>query len=213
MRHPYFKTNDPLHECIGNSNIDELEAKDREYTIKAQEKGLPYYKWNTDLMTLMIYQNGMDDNNEIPGLWGFMSRWLALTSKFEEDEKIQYYAKEFYEGRIHYTDEYLGGTIYEYMYYGPSPYLYAIYEEYLENKGKEMPSYISLLRDFYLPGGAIHKKIPSENGLSLVDCTSDDAKKYLGIYMSEEEESRIREESDAKLKAWLAERQGCDSNS
>ena len=183
-------------------------------SYKAQKEGLPYYKWNTDLMTLMIYQNGIDDTHEIPGLWGFMSRWLALTLKFEKDEKVQYYAKEFYEGRIHYTDKYyLDRTIYEHMYYGPAPYLYVIYEVCLRNRGEEMPSYIVLLRAFYLPGSAIHEKKPSENGLSLVDCTRNDAKKYLGIYMSEEEESRIREESDAKLKAWLAERQGCDSNS
>ena len=212
MRHPYFKTNDPLHECIGNSNIDELEAKDKEYTIKAQEKGLPYYKWNTDLMTLMIYQNGMDDNDEIPGLWGFMSRWLALTLKFEEDEKIQYYAKEFYEGRIHYTDEYLGSTIYEHMYYGPAPYLYVIYKKYLRSKGKEMPSYIALLRAFYLPGGAIHEKMPSKNGLSLVDCTSDDAKKYLGIYRTEEDKERSRQRAKEIEERILSERRRKNNN-
>ena len=135
-----------------------------------------------------------------------MSRWLALTLKFEEDEKIQYYAKEFYEGRIHYTDEYLGGTIYEHMYYGPSPYLYAIYDEYLRSKGKEMPSYIALLRSFFMPGWLIHEKIPSENGLSLVDCTEDDAKKYLGIYRTEEDRERSRQRRDEIAKRILGPR-------
>ena len=214
MRRPGFKTNDPLTECIGMSNLNELVKKDEEYTLKAQKEGKPYYKWNTELMTLMIYQNGIDDNNELPGVWGFISHWLALTLKFEEDEKIQYYMQEFYAGRIHYLDEYYGKTIYRHMYSGPSTYVYTIYKVYLESKQTKptlapvFPDYIWKLVSYYITmgGRTLRNKIPSENGLSLVEVGYEEAEKYNGLWISPEEKKRMSKEVDEILEELFKQR-------
>jgi hypothetical protein len=191
----YYKTNDPLTESIARSNLAELIAKDEEYTTIANAEGKNYYKWNTELMTLFIYENGIEDNDEVPGIWKFVSHWLALTLKFVEDEKIQYYAKEFYEGRIHYLDEYLGKTIYHYMYKGACPYLLAIYRIYLRNKNEELPEYIRHLKDAYwmMYSNTICGKIPNEDGTKLIGVSNEEVKKYNGEWISQERKKEIAE--------------------
>lgn len=202
MHKPYgFQTNDPLTECIAMSNIDELVKKDEEYTKKAQEEGKPFYKWNTDLMTLMIYQNGIDDANEPKGPWGFMSHWLALTLKFVEDEKVQYYMSEFYAGKIHYLDEYQGKTFYRHMYDHSASFPYVLYYKYLESLRTEltldpvMPEFIWKLRRYFfgLYKESMKYKIPSENGLSLIEVGWDETKKYNGLWISPERAKEIEE--------------------
>lgn len=208
MRKPYgFQTNDPLTECIAISNIGELVKQDEEYTKKAQEEGKPFYKWNTDLMTLMIYQNGIDDANEPKGPWGFISHWLALTLKFIEDETVQYYMSEFYAGRIHYLDEYQGQTFYRHMYNHSAPFPYVLYYKYLENIRTEltlepvMPEFIWKLRRYFfgLYKEAMKYKIPSENGLSLIEVGWDEAEKYNGLWISSEKAKEL----DANMKKRL----------
>lgn len=206
MRNYYFKTSDPLSECIGLSNIDKLELKDKEYTKKANEEGSAFYKWNTDLMTVMIYQNGIDDINEISGPWGFISRWLALTLKFVDDEKIQYYMEEFYKGKIHYTDMYYDKTLYEHMYNGPSSYVYNLYKIYLENNNEKLPDYILKLKSFYIPGFDIREKIPSKNGLSLIYVGREKADKYNNLWISPEEEKENKIKFDKKCNEFLEKR-------
>lgn len=87
----FFKTRTPVEEAVAMSNLTELTEKDREYTSKAQAEGKPYYKWDTDLMTILICEDGMEENNEIMGIYGFVSRWLAITLKFVEYEEVEKY--------------------------------------------------------------------------------------------------------------------------
>jgi hypothetical protein len=200
----YYKTNDPLTESIARSNLAELVSKDEEYTAIANAEGKNYYKWNTELMTLFIYENGIEDNDEVPGIWKFISHWLALTLKFVEDEKIQYYAKEFYEGRIHYLDEYLGETIYHHMYRSASPYLLAIYYTYLLKRNEDLPEYIGHLKDAYwmMYTDPIYHKIPNEDGTKLIEVSREETKKYNGEWKSPEE----HEKALKKLDEFLAKR-------
>lgn len=216
-RAPGFKTNDPLNESIAMSNIDELIKKDQEYTLKAQNEGKPFYKWNTEIMTMMIYQNGIDDVNEIKGTWGFISHWLALTLKFVEDETVQYYMQEFYAGRIHYLDEYQGQTLYHHMYDYQSSYVYVLYCEYLRSTNPELkykhplPDFIINLRMYFAPfcDNKIRHKIPSKNGLSLIEVGYEAAQKYNGLWISPEEKKQRLNELD-ELVSNIMDKQGSD---
>ena len=190
----YYKTKDPLTESIERSNLAELTAKDEEYTKKAIESGETSYKWNTDIMTLLIYENGIEENNEVPGIWKFISHWLALQLKFVEDEQLQYYAKEFYEGRFHYLDEYKGDTIYHRMYKCDGSYLYTIYYAYLRSKDEFYPDYIRYLKDvyFHLYNPSMAGRIPNSDGTKLIKVSHEEAEKYNGEWRSEEEREASR---------------------
>ena len=203
----YYKTKDPLTESIERSNLAELTAKDEEYTKKAIESGETSYKWNTDIMTLLIYENGIEENNEVPGIWKFISHWLALQLKFVEDEQLQYYAKEFYEGRFHYLDEYKGDTIYHRMYKCDGSYLYTIYYAYLRSKDEFYPDYIRYLKTAYwhLYNPMIEGKVPNSDGTKLIDASDEEVKKYNGEWISPEERETLRKQTKERIEKYKRE--------
>ena len=192
MHSRFFKTSDPVAEAVMMSNIDELVKKDEEYTKKANKEGKAYYKWDTSYMTVLIYNSGIEENNMPGRMWAFVSHWLALTLKFVEDDKIQYYMEEFLQGKFHYKDEYYGKTIYRHMYDGPSPYIYNLYRVYLKNNGQDVPDYIRALISYYIDhGNTIYNKIPNEDGTKLIEVGYEEAEKYNGLWISPELASEI----------------------
>ena len=192
MHSRFFKTSDPVAEAVMMSNIDELVKKDEEYTKKANKEGKAYYKWDTSYMTVLIYNSGIEENNMPGRMWAFVSHWLALTLKFVEDDKIQYYMEEFLKGKFHYKDEYYGQTIYRHMHDGPGPYVYVLYERYLNNKGESVPDYIRALISYYIDhGNTIYDKIPNEDGTKLIEVGYEEAEKYNGLWISPELASEI----------------------
>lgn len=207
MRHNPFETSYPLEECRKKSKISVLYGKDEKYTKKAQLEGKPYYKWDTNKMAELIYQNGCEDTCKDTEYWHFIATWLSLELKFVDDEKLQYYMNEFYEGRLHYLDEYYDDTIYGSMYKGPSPYVYVLYFKYLQDKGKKMPEYISNLISFYIGYfSGIYDKIPNEDGTKLIEASKEDAEKYNGVWISPEEHEEIQKHLDEKMEEFLRER-------
>lgn len=192
----FFKTNTPVEEAVAMSNLVELTEKDREYTLKAQAEGKPYYKWDTDVMTILICEDGMEENNEIMGVYGFISRWLAITLKFVEDETVQRYMLDFYEnGTHHYKDVIFGKEIYKEMQLCHSPYIYMIYDLYLESRGEEYPEYIRQIRWLYkhISGCGICGKIPNKDGSKLLDVEYEEVEKYMGTWISPEEHKKNME--------------------
>lgn len=196
MHKCFFKTSDPLEESIKMSNISELVKKDEEYTKKANEEGKAYYKWDTNFLTLLIYNNGVEDLDEFKGPWGFISHWLALTLKFEDDETLDNIVYDFINGNINYKNEVYGKEIYKIMYNKMAPYLYAIYSEYLDLHNRMLPDFINELHIFYKLLGkfVLWRKLPSEDGLLLVQADKEDVDKYMGKYIAPEEHERINKE-------------------
>ena len=207
MHSRFFKTSDPVEEAVMMSNIDELVKKDEEYTKKANKEGKAYYKWDTSYMTVLIYNSGIEENNMPGRMWAFVSHWLALTLKFVEDDKIQYYMEEFLQGRFHYKNEYYGQTIYRHMYDGPGPYIYVLYERYLNNKREDVPDYIRALISYYIDhGGTIRDKIPNEDGTKLIEVGHEEAKKYNGLWISPEEHEELKRQRKKLYEEYLKQK-------
>ena len=214
MRASIFSDKDPLEEYVGNSDLYEITKKDEEYTKKAREQGDPYYKWDTDRMTNLILNAGIEEDGVLVIPYTFISRWLAIQCKFVEEEEFQKLMMDFYEkGISHYDGELYGKKIYiEMQEYGPAPYIYTLYAMYLETKHETLPSFMyGLSGNSDMLFAYRHKldlKIPDESGIRLVEVTErDDVKKYIGTWISPEEHEELKRQRKKRYEEYLKQKQ------